>query len=390
MILPIILFLILLIAPDVYLWLHLIEPMKTWWISTIWFVPTALSLLSFFMARAGFYHNTFMRIMFAFILIFALPKIIFILLDFFVMWQIALGAALMVDLIFLYGFFFGWRRIIVRETVCESDLLPDSFNGYRILQFSDLHVGTYIQNPKFIKKLVRIMNEQQADLVVFTGDLVNIHAEEVLPFMSVLRTIKAKDGVFSIMGNHDYCEYGMDAAHEKKQKETEPIKESTAHRHQRILEYLEERMGWKMLMNEHVTIVRKNNAKEENKEEKIDLIGVENIGKPPFKSMGNLPKAMKGLEEGTFKILLSHDPTHWRQGVLHKTDIALTLSGHTHAGQLRIGKFSPAKWAYNEWGGKYMEDGSMLHISPGIGGTVPFRIGAWPEINVITLRKKKE
>lgn len=271
MILPIILFLILLIAPDVYLWLHLVEPLKTWWISTIWFVPTALSLLSFFMARAGFYHNTFMRIMFAFILIFALPKIIFILLDFFVMWQIALGAALMVDLISLYGFFFGWRRIIVRETVCESNLLPDSFNGYRILQFSDLHVGTYIQNPKSIKKLVRIMNEQQADLVVFTGDLVNIHAEEVLPFMSDLRTIKAKDGVFSIMGNHDYCEYGMDAAHEKKQKETEPIKESTAHRHQRILEYLEERMGWKMLMNEHVTIVRKNNAKEENKEEKNRL-----------------------------------------------------------------------------------------------------------------------
>ena len=94
-----------------------------------------------------------------------------------------------------------------------------------------------------------------------------------------------------------------------------------------------------------------------------------------------------GLPRGMFKILLSHDPSHWRRGVLHQTDIALTLSGHTHAGQMKIGRFSPAKWAYNEWGGKYTEGGSMLYVSLGIGGTVPFRVGAWPEINVITLRR---
>ena len=104
--------------------------------------------------------------------------------------------------------------------------------------------------------------------------------------------------------------------------------------------------------------------------------------------MGDLEKAMEGLSPGTFKILLSHDPTHWRRGVLHKTDIALTLSGHTHAGQLKIGRFSPVKWAYHEWGGKDVEDGSMLYVSLGIGGTVPFRFGAWPEVNVIRLIRR--
>lgn len=141
-------------------------------------------------------------------------------------------------------------------------------------------------------------------------------------------------------------------------------------------------MGWHLLMNEHVMIAR-------GREDAIALIGVENSSRPPFPDYGDLPKAMQGLHEGTFKILLSHDPSHWRREVLRQTDIALTLSGHTHAGQLRIGKFSPARWAYNEWGGKYVEDGSMLHVSLGVGGTVPFRLGAWPEVNVITLRKKE-
>ena len=269
-----------------------------------------------------------------------------------------------------------------------SKLLPKSFDGYKVLQFSDLHLGTFRHNPAFIKKLVRVINEQRVDLIVFTGDLVNIHAEEVRPFMSDLQQITAPDGVYSIMGNHDYCEYGMDATREKMEKSAKPNKLSKAARNQRVLEYLQAKIGWRMLMNEHVNIVRVRSDEGANKSESISIIGVENIGSPPFKSMGNLPKAMEGLVDGTFKILLSHDPTHWRRGVLHKTDIALTLSGHTHAGQLKIGKFSPAKWAYNEWGGKYVEGESMLYVSLGVGGTLPFRFGAWPEVNVITLLSK--
>lgn len=171
------------------------------------------------------------------------------------------------------------------------------------------------------------------------------------------------------MGNHDYCEYGADKS------------EHNIEKNQTVLRYLEAKIGWRLLMNEHALIRRGDDA--------IAVIGVENISRPPFQDYGDLHKAMEGLPTGMFKILLSHDPSHWRRGVLHQTDIALTLSGHTHAGQLRIGRLSPSKVAYQEWGGKYTEDGSMLYVSTGIGGTVPFRIGAWPEVNVITLRRKK-
>ena len=278
---------------------------------------------------------------------------------------------------FVYGFFFGWRRIVVKNATCESALLPKSFDGYRILQLSDLHIGTFRGNPGFIRKLVKVVNEQNADLIVFTGDLVNIRADEVRPFMADLSTMKQRDGVLSIMGNHDYCEYGQDHS-ERYEK-----------RNQNILHYLEAKMGWRMLDNEHVTIGRLRQTGGENISESIAVIGVENISKPPFPDYGDLEKAIGDLPAGMFKVLLSHDPSHWRRGVLNKTDIALTLSGHTHAGQLKIGRFSPSKWAYNEWGGKYVEGDSMLYVSTGIGGTVPFRFGAWPEINVITLKCKK-
>jgi predicted MPP superfamily phosphohydrolase len=276
----------------------------------------------------------------------------------------------------VYGTLFGWRHIVVRTADCTSDLLPQEFDGYRILQLSDIHIGTFGRNPSVIKKMVNMALEQHPDLIVFTGDLVNVGASEVIPFMHELARLSAPDGIFSVMGNHDYCEYGMDPAGGKVWRSGE----SSAHRNKRILEYMEQKVGWRLLMNDHVLIERKG--------AKIALIGVENISKPPFPEYGNLPKAMGDLPRGMFKILLSHDPSHWRRGVLHSTDIALTLSGHTHAGQLKVGRFSPAKWAYHEWGGKYTEDGSMLYVSLGIGGTMPFRVGAWPEINVITLRKK--
>ncbi len=387
MVLPIILFLLLLIAPDVYLWMAYILPCESVMMDVAWFLPSIATVASFVLVNRGVYHNTFFRIMFALVLFFALPKLVFVLLQFFFSWKTAIVVPVLIQAVFFYGIFFGWRRIVVRTAVCESRLLPKSFDGYRILQFSDLHLGTFRQNPKFIKSLVEIINEQKANLIVFTGDLVNIHAEEVRPFLSDLSSLSAPDGVYSVMGNHDYCEYGMDAAREKIARNVNH-QLSKAERNQRVLQYLETKMGWRMLMNEHVNISRLRREDGVIKSESIAIIGVENTGTPPFKDMGNLPKAMEGLVPGTFKVLLSHDPTHWRREVLKQTDIALTLSGHTHAGQLKIGKFSPAKWAYNEWGGKYVEGESMLYVSLGLGGTVPFRFGAWPEVNVITLKRK--
>lgn len=315
-------------------------------------------------------HNTFMRLVTGAFLILLIPGLLFLIFLPFTGWKWALLLPCLWEMAMAYGFFFGWRHLIVRRATCYSPLLPKAFDGYKVLQLSDIHIGTYLRNRKFIDKLARTVNAQHADLIVFTGDLVNVSAEEVIPFQHALGEIKAPDGVYSIMGNHDYCEYGEDKS------------ERNIEKNQTVLKYLEGKIGWKLLMNEHVLINKPGS-------EPIALIGVENISRPPFPDYGDLQKAMKGLPEGMFKILLSHDPSHWRRGVLNQTDIALTLSGHTHAGQLRIGHWSPSKLAYQEWGGKYTENGSMLYVSTGIGGTVPFRLGAWPEINIITLRVRK-
>lgn len=312
-------------------------------------------------------HNTAMRLITGSCLLIAVPAVLFLVVWPFAGWRWALLLPTLWEMLMAYGFFFGWRHVIVRRATCVSPLLPASFNGYRVLQLSDIHIGTYLRNRRFIDKLVALVNDQHADLVVFTGDLVNVSAEEVIPFQHVLKQVSATDGVLSIMGNHDYCEYGEDKS------------ERNVAKNQTVLHYLEEKIGWHLLMNEHVLIHRGDDA--------IAIIGVENISRPPFQDYGDLKKAMEGLPQGMFKILLSHDPSHWRRGVLHQTDIALTLSGHTHAGQLRVGRLSPSKVAYQEWGGKYTEDGSMLYVSTGIGGTVPFRLGAWPEINIITLQR---
>lgn len=311
-----------------------------------------------------------MRLVFGSLLFIVLPGLLFLALWPLLGWKIALSVPVLIWLVVLYGFFFGWRHIVVRSATCESPLLPTSFDGYRVLQLSDIHIGTFLRNRGFVDKLVRIVNAQEPDLIVFTGDLVNVSAEEVIPFQHILKQMRARDGVYSIMGNHDYCEYGDDKS----------IGNVT--RNQNVLKYLEEKMGWRLLMNEHVRIGNRCG-------DEIAVIGVENISRPPFPDYGDLRKAVAGLPAGMFKILLSHDPSHWRRSVLHETDIALTLSGHTHAGQVRIGKFSPARWAYNEWGGKYVENDSMLYVSLGVGGTVPFRLGAWPEVNVITLRTRE-
>ena len=371
-----VLFVVLLVAPDVYIAMEYISPSASGIVKVLWWLPTVLTLTCFVLANREIMHNTSMRLFFALVLCVALPKLLFVILQFVFSPVVALVTALVPVALFAYGFFFGWRRIVVRKAVCESELLPQSFDGYRILQLSDLHIGTFLKNKSFIRKLVNVVNDQHADLIVFTGDLVNVRADEVRPFVSDLSKMVSKDGVLSVMGNHDYCEYGQDHSEEYKK------------RNQNVLHYFERKMGWRLLDNEHVTIGRLRRANGENISESIAVIGVENISKPPFPDYGNLAVAMGELPKGMFKVLLSHDPSHWRRGVLHKTDIALTLSGHTHAGQLKIGKFSPSKWAYNEWGGKYTEGNSMLYVSTGVGGTVPFRFGAWPEINIITLKRK--
>ena len=266
-----------------------------------------------------------------------------------------------------YGSFFGITRFEVKEVEYSSPRLPDGFDGYRIVQLSDIHIGSWQGRQKSIQKLVDMANGQKADLIVFTGDLVNQQSHELDAFAPILSQLHAPDGVYSILGNHDYGTY----YHWKS-----PEEESAN------LDYLlrqEGAMGWTMLNNDHAIVLHNGDS--------IALIGVENDGEPPFSQFADLSKAIRGTD-GMFKILLSHNPTHWRREVLPQSDIDLMLAGHTHAMQAIFFGHSLAELMYPEWRGMYTESGRSLYVNIGIGYVgLPFRFGAWPEITVITLKK---
>lgn len=269
--------------------------------------------------------------------------------------------------IIIYGSFIGRSQFEVKEVTYTSDRIPQAFDGYRIVQLSDIHIGSWQGNTAAIQRLVDLVNAQHPDLIVFTGDLVNSRAFELDDFQEILADLKAKDGVYSILGNHDYGPYFR---WESKQDQEDNLID---------LEQRQADMGWKLLNNSHTILVQGNDS--------IALIGVENDGEPPFSQYADLPEAMKGTE-GMFQILLSHNPTHWRREVLPESNIDLMLAGHTHAMQLIIGKYSPSSYIYPEWAGLYLEGTRGLYVNVGIGFVgLPFRFGAWPEITVLTLRR---
>ncbi len=280
----------------------------------------------------------------------------------------AVAVGVLVFCLMVYGFTAGYRRIVVKEFEYASPAIPEKFDGYRIVQISDLHLGTLHGRSDVLPRIVDMVNAARPDLIAFTGDLVNIRAEEMLEFRAALSRMQAPDGVVSVMGNHDYMMYY------RWDSEAERLKNV------RLLQDEERRLGWQLLLNDNRVVRRDSDS--------IAIVGVENDGRPPFPALGNLSQAQSGLPDGCFRVLLSHDPSHWRRKVLRHTDIPLTLSGHTHGMQFKVGTFSPAAWFYPEWGGEYVENGQTLFVSLGTGEVMlPFRLGAWPEINVIILRK---
>lgn len=286
-----------------------------------------------------------------------------------------------------YGALFTRDEIWVNRVVIESGKLPESFNGYRIVQFSDAHVGTWGNDTTFISTLVDSIQSLNPDLIVFTGDIVNRQSSELEPFLKTLSRLKAPDGVYSILGNHDYGDY-IDWKSSSDKEEN-----------RQLLLAWQRQIGWKTLNNEHTFI--------SNKQDSIVLIGVENWGEPPFKQYGKLTESYpaKGdstgsLNDGRYKILLSHNPEHWNQEVTNISNIDLTLSGHTHAMQIMLGNpskffWSPAKYRYEQWGGLYEReniDGQPMSLYVNIGSGevgMPARIGsAYPEITLIELKRK--
>ncbi len=278
------------------------------------------------------------------------------------------------------------RQIQITNVEVYSPKLPYAFEDYRIAQISDMHVGTWGNDTTFISQLVDAVNAQQADLIVFTGDIVNRKTEELRPFLSVLSRLHAPDGVISILGNHDYGDY-VDWHNE----------EDHAANNRQLWEW-EREMGWTLLNNDYILLRRDDDS--------IAVIGVENWGEPPFHTYGDLDKAYPApgdstasLTDSRYKLLLSHNPEHWNQIVSHDTNIDLTLAGHTHAMQFMISlgnwKWSPSQYRYEQWGGLYERLNSKgqpvsLYVNIGSGEVaMPFRIGATPEITVLTLHRGK-
>lgn len=251
--------------------------------------------------------------------------------------------------------------------------LPDGFDGFRIVQISDLHVGSYGGDTSYIESLVDTINSLGADAVVFTGDLVNRRSAELPPYMAALSRLHAPHGVWSVMGNHDYGDYYEWPSAEAHAADADSLKAMQA------------RMGWCMLNNSHDWLRAGGDS--------IALIGVENIGDPPFKCYGDFKAAYPDPADSVTKILLSHNPMHWVDSIADNPDtrVALTLSGHTHAMQIRVFGRSPAALRYKTWGGLYPDSlGRQLYVNIGIGEVaLPARIGsARPEVTLITLRKK--
>ncbi|MBQ9076604.1 MAG: metallophosphoesterase [Muribaculaceae bacterium] len=252
--------------------------------------------------------------------------------------------------------------------------LPPAFDGYRMVQISDLHVGTYGNDTAFVSAIVDRINAQNADAVLFTGDAVNRRTDELLPFVKPLSRLRANDGVYSILGNHDYGDYIDWGSEESKRENME------------LMYRLQYEMGWRLLRNEHEMLYRGNDS--------IALVGVENWGDPPFPTYGSLSKAYPSMSDSVVKVLLTHNPAHWVSEVKddEKVNIALTLSGHTHAMQVSMCGLSPAAWRYPTWGGCYESKSGrcVLYVNIGIGTVgVPMRLGATPEITVITLKRSK-
>ena len=262
----------------------------------------------------------------------------------------------------VYSYFIGPRRLQVRHETFTSKELPKAFDGYRIVQFSDAHVGSIPLS--LLERAVDSINAQKPDLIVFTGDLQNIQPGELDAVMPLLSRLQATDGVYSILGNHDYAFYTYDD-------------EVTSSINEEMMKQKQHAMGWHLLLNESATIRRGT--------DKIVLAGMENLSRKPEQTRGDLEKTMENVRDDAFVLMLQHDPSAWRRTILPDTKAQLTLSGHTHGGQIQVFGLNPASFTYDEHSGMYQENKRALSVSTGLGGLVPFRFGVTPEFVVITL-----
>ncbi len=289
--------------------------------------------------------------------------------------KVGISLSMIIILFAFYGMFVGYQQLEIRQVEYRSKDLPAAFDGYRIAVFSDAHVGTMTGTRQWLlERAVDSMLALRPDMIVFVGDLQNVYPDEIVEHLPQLSRLKAPDGVYSVLGNHDYAIY-------------EPDDSLTKEANAKKTQALERQAGWTLLMNEHRVIHRDSDS--------IIIAGMENWGtvkRMPRK--GDVAKTLAGLNlpasitNNPFVLMLQHDPTAWRELILPQCHAQLTLSGHTHGGQANVFGFSPAVFSYENYGGWVYDGSRALFVSTGLGALIPFRLGLPGEIVLLTLRSK--
>jgi len=369
------------VLPDFYLWNVVLDGSPLFW-KLVALLPTFVLFVALIGIGAVIRYASAVRTFSYTMFIFSLPKAVLALFSLTgrnllsltprLADGIALGAAVVVSLFFLRLIFYVTRTLEVDEETLCFDRLPASFDGLRLCQMTDLHLGSFGgRTGYYVKHVVDTALALHPDIILFTGDLVNFESSEALPYREELARLSAPLGVYTVRGNHDYLLHGH---HNEKERLSD----------MEALLAFEESLGWHVLRNEHVLLQRNGDT--------IALVGVDNISANPFfkKAGGDFQQAMKGLSREQFKILLSHDPSHWRAEVLPEGSTDLTLSGHTHGLRYKLAGRHIAHWHLPESDGTYTENDRILHVSKGLGSAFAFRLGGFPEIDMITLRSKRK
>lgn len=380
--------LLAIVLPDIYIDMHYWRHYKgyTWWRRLLWWLPSVL-MVAYSIAIASTRNFVpdemmFINVYMMLVGLVVMPKMLFALCSGigylvckythrrrnygnFIWLPFAAGAIYII----MYGFIVGFGKLEVKHLDLYFDDLPEAFEGYRIVHFSDAHVGSFQYDKKSIlQRDIDSINAQKADMVVFTGDIQNMQPDELLPVMPLLSKVKAKDGVYSVLGNHDYSIY-IDA--------TEDVKKANI----KATVDREQQMGWTVLRNDN-RVIRRN-------ADSLVIAGEENGGRKPSPKLADLEKSLHGVGKGAFIVMLQHDPNVWQEKIVPDGRVQLTLSGHTHAGQVSVfGLRFTQLTARNDYG-LYNQGRQQLYVTSGLGGVVAMRFGATAEIAVITLHKTK-
>lgn len=377
-----IIILLVTLLPDIYMYRRYVKRrLGNVWARIAWWLPTLLitvSTIGVSLTRDFAPHNLTLFNTYLFITaLVVLPKFSFVLcslagrlarrmLKLRRNWGNYVGLVLVLAELYIlfHGTMVGTDRLNVRQVTIEFDDLPKAFDGYRIAQFTDVHLGS--MKDELMLRAVTAIDDMRPDLIVFTGDIQNMGPDELPRFAQTLKRLKAKDGVMSVLGNHDYSRYVN-------------LPPDEALRNERMTRDFETSVGWQLLLNDN-RIVRRGS-------DSIVIAGGENDGRPPFPAKADLKKAMRGIHAKSFVVMLQHDPSAWRRHILPLTNAQLTLSGHTHGGQISLFGLRPTELVGKEDDGLYVEGKRKLFVSTGLGGFVPFRFYMNPEVVEITLNK---